>query len=118
MKVFLGTPINRTPVDEANKRTEGGVLIMDVLVKFIVEYTAAASIATCLSATPLPQPYARADVSPVRCLWSSCNTPRSPKARLFTILHCAVPAFEAILQDVSRALKLLYGENLVFGDLW
>ena len=80
----------------------------------------------CLPATPLPHPYTRVNVSSMIFLWSSCNTPRSLRAYLFTVLRCRpLPSkrFAGTLSRLSscvaeRTLLLVISGNRMYCTCW
>ena len=90
---LLGTPINRTIIDEENKRhamylarmkSEDGTSTTDVFVKFTTKYNADAHRLLASHNSPSPRPYTPAHASSTTYLWSSCSTYRSLRASLFT----------------------------------
>lgn len=123
---LLGTPINQTLIDEANKRhaiylarmrTEGDTSTMDVLVKFAVKYSAAAHRLLASHNPPLaPALYSCKRVIGDMFMVIMQYIPESEGTSLRN-LSPPLSALEAIRRDVSRALELLHGEDLVFGDL-
>jgi len=123
---LLGTPINRTLVDEENKRhaiylarmrIEGGGSTTNVLVKFAVKYNAAAHLLLASHDPSLaPALYSCKRVIGDMLMVVMQYIPNSEG----TSLHNISPppsALEPIRRDLSRALELLHEENLVFGDL-
>jgi len=121
-----GTPINRTTIDEENKRhamylarmrTEGGTSTVDVLVKFAVKYNATAHRLLASHDPPLaPALYSCKRVIGDMFMVVMEYIPNSKGASLYNA-SLSPSALELVRQGVSQALDLLHGENLVFGDL-
>jgi hypothetical protein len=120
-----GTSINRTLINEENKRhaiylarmrTEGGTSTTDVLVKFAVKYNVFAHRLLAEHDPPLaPALYSCKRVIGDMFMVVMQYIPKSEGTSLHN--DPLSPPLEVIRRDVSRALELLHGENLVFGDL-
>ena len=88
---------------------------MDVLVKFAVRYNAAAH--RLLASHDLtPALYSCKRVISVTFMVVMQYIPQSEGTSL-CYASLSPPAIETVRRDVSRALELLHGQNLVFGDL-
>ena len=123
---LLGTPINQTPIDEANKRhgiylarmrTGGSASTMDVLVKFTAKYNAAAHRLLANHDPPLAPPL----YSCKRVIGEVFMVVMQyiPQLEGASLRGASLPpsALEVVRRDVSCALELLHGQNLVFGDI-
>ena len=121
----LGTPINRTLVDEDNKRhaiylarmkTEDGTSTGEVLAKFAAKYNEAAHRLLADNRPP-PAPTLHS-CTPVVGDTFMAVMQYVPGASLFnTPMPLPTSAQEVVRRDVSKALKLLHGAHFVFGDL-
>ena len=122
---LTGNPINRTVIDEENKRharylarmrTEDGASTMEVFVKFAVHYNATAHRLLANHEPPL----APALHSCTRVIGDMFMVVMEylPGASLLEVL-LPLPASvqEAIHRDVPRALEILHERDFVFGDL-
>ena len=122
---FLGTPINRTVIDEENRqhamylarvKTEDGASTTEVLVKFAVKYNEAAHRLLADHKPPLaPTLHSCTRVIGDMFMVVMQYVPGVPL--LDVLLPLPAATHEAVRRDVSEALELLHGQDLVFGDL-
>lgn len=121
-----GTPITHAPIDEDNRRhgiylakmrSKDGASTTDVLVKFTAEYNEAAHRLLAENDPPLaPALYSCKPVIGNMFMVVMEYIPKH-KGRSLRNLSLQHHALDKISRDVSRALELLHGKDLVFGDL-
>ena len=129
MDHLLGTPIDQAAIDEANKQhamylarprtgAEGRIKTKEkVLVKFAVRYNEGAHRLLANHDPPLaPMLYSCTRVTGNMFMVIMQYVQSSGGASLSTG-SLSPPVLEAVHRDISKALKLLHEQDLVFGDL-
>ena len=121
-----GMPINQADIDEANKmhaiylarmKSKDGASTRDVLVKFTAKYNKGAHVLLSDRKPPLaPTLHYFTPVIGNMFMVVMEYIPVSEGKSLYAV-SLPAPALEAVRRDVTQALDLLHGRNLVFGDL-
>ena len=121
----VGTPLSQVVIDEENKRhamylarmqTEGGTSTKNVFVKFTAKYNPTAHHLLANHKPPLA-PVLHSCTRVIGDMFMVVMQYLPGTSLLDVPLPLPASAHEAVHRDVSRALELLHGHDLVFGDL-